>query len=240
MESIVKVNETHLWTTVSGQGTPLLLLNGGAGCCDYLEPVAGLVEDVASVHRFEERGCGRSWHAEVYSLEQTLSDIEALRAYWGLKRWVVGGHSWGADLALAYALHHPERCLGLVHLCGTGVQHDREWKAAYEEGLAAGREPPLDFTYPFNPAVNKALNASWRQFIKEPDLLKRISRLDIPALVVAAGEDIRPNWPNAQLAHLLPQGRLETVEGAGHNLWLTHSNELRAVLRRFLEGLPSP
>ena len=213
---------------------PLLLLNGGPGCCDYLEPVAALIEDVARVHRLEERGCGRSAPAESYNLEQTLSDIEALREHWELERWIVGGHSWGADLALAYALHYPERCLGLVHLCGAGIQNDREWKVAYDKGREEGREPELEYLYPPNLEVNRQMIQSWRRFIKEPDLLRRISRLNIPALVVAASEDIRPNWPNAQLAHLLPQGQLEIIQGAGHNLWLTHSSQLQEVLRDFI------
>lgn len=240
MESIVSLNQTRLWTTVSGQGVPLLLLNGGPGCCDYLDPVSKLIEDVVRVHRFEERGCGRSSVVESYSINQTFSDIEALRKHWGFTHWVVGGHSWGADLALAYALEFPQRTQALVYMCGTGIQNDVDWKTAYRKGRDEGRELSIDFAFPHNLEVNEQVNRDWKAFIKQPDLLKRISRLDIPALVVAAGEDIRPNWPNAQLAHLLPQGRLETVEGAGHNLWLTHSNELRAVLRRFLEGLPSP
>jgi proline iminopeptidase len=34
----------------------------------------------------------------------------------------VGGHSWGANLALFYALAHPDRTLGVIYLAGTGLR----------------------------------------------------------------------------------------------------------------------
>jgi proline iminopeptidase len=50
-----------------------------------------------------------------------VADLEALRQRWGDQRWVVGGHSWGANLALLYALDHPERTLGVVYLAVSGL-----------------------------------------------------------------------------------------------------------------------
>ncbi len=79
-----------------------------------------MVGDLASVIRFERRGCGRSDPAALYNLESAVEDLEVVREHYGFKHWMVGGHSWGADLALAYALGHPERVLGLVGIAGAG------------------------------------------------------------------------------------------------------------------------
>lgn len=58
-----------------------------------------------------------------------ISDLERLRVHWGVNRWVLLGHSFGATFALAYALAMPERCRGLIYVSGTGVAdpgwHDR-------------------------------------------------------------------------------------------------------------------
>ncbi|HUL57029.1 MAG TPA: prolyl aminopeptidase, partial [Usitatibacter sp.] len=43
-----------------------------------------------------------------------VEDLERLRSHLGIDRWMVFGGSWGSTLALAYAEHHPERCLALV------------------------------------------------------------------------------------------------------------------------------
>ena len=59
-ESFVDVGDLRLWTIVQGRGVPLVLCSGGPGCCDYLEPLAGMFDDLCEVIRFDHRGCGRS------------------------------------------------------------------------------------------------------------------------------------------------------------------------------------
>lgn len=44
-------------------------------------------------------------------MEACLADLEAIREDYGIERWIVAGHSSGADLALAYALHYPNACM---------------------------------------------------------------------------------------------------------------------------------
>ena len=81
--------------------------------------------------------------------------------------------------------------------------------------------------------------ASWRRFIKGPNLLRRIADLPIPTLVVHGTEDIRPDWPARQIATLLPNGTFVSIEGGQHHLELTHPDALRHHLREFLEALVS-
>ena len=52
-ETFVDSNGVKIWTTVQGQGDPILLCNGGPGCCDYLNPVAEMIDDLGQVIRFE-------------------------------------------------------------------------------------------------------------------------------------------------------------------------------------------
>lgn len=140
-ERLIRVNGMQLWVAEHGAGDPLILCNGGPGCCDYLGPVAAMLDDRARVYRFEPRGCGRSATGVPYDLPTWLADLDALRSALGHERWVVGGHSAGADYALAYALTYPGRVRALISLASTGVQDDRQWHAAYEAGRVA--RPPL-------------------------------------------------------------------------------------------------
>ena len=116
-----------------------MLCHGGPGLYDYLEPVAAMVDDLATVHRYDQRGCGRSQDAPPYDIATFVADLEALRAHWGYGAWTVMGHSWGADLALMYALRHPERVAHLVYLSGTGI--DPAWHAEYRRNRAANLSP---------------------------------------------------------------------------------------------------
>jgi proline iminopeptidase len=56
----VNVDGARLWTARAGAGPPVVLCHGGPGLCDNLAPVSDLVEDIATVYRFDQRGCGRS------------------------------------------------------------------------------------------------------------------------------------------------------------------------------------
>src|SRR5512145_486264 len=107
-ERFLDSSGAKLWSVASGAGVPLLLFNGGPGCDDYLKPVADLLEDWCRVIRFEPRGCGRSTWDGRYDLDTLLRDAEAIRQAYGVGRWIVAGHSAGANAALAYAIQFPK------------------------------------------------------------------------------------------------------------------------------------
>lgn len=98
-------------------GIPVLVLHGGpgGGCSPamrrYFDP------KVYRVVLFDQRGCGRSRpHATVENNTtwHLIKDIESIRAALGIERFIVFGGSWGATLALIYAITHPGRVRQLV------------------------------------------------------------------------------------------------------------------------------
>ena len=132
IERIEVAGGCSLWTATTGAGPPVVLCHGGPGLWDYLSPVATMLDDSCTVHRWDQRGAGRSDAISPYSVERFVADLEALRMHFGYERWTVGGHSWGASLALQYALRHPDRTRALVYISGTGIGHD--WRVvAHEE-----------------------------------------------------------------------------------------------------------
>jgi proline iminopeptidase len=118
-----------LWTATDGRGQPMVLSHGGPGVWDYLRPLADMVPDLAEVHRWDQRGCGRSSVVGPYTIARCVADVDVLRGAFGHERWVVAGHSWGARLALHYALEHPRRTAALMLVSGFGVGSD--WRATY-------------------------------------------------------------------------------------------------------------
>lgn len=111
---------------------PVVLLHGGPGWPDHLERLAGLFHDTCTVHRFDQRGCGRSGGEPPWELERFVADVEDLRAALGHDRWHVVGHSWGATLGLLHALDQPDRVATLSYLSGTGLEW-RRWLRTYRE-----------------------------------------------------------------------------------------------------------
>jgi proline iminopeptidase len=106
------------WEQVGNpNGKPVLFLHGGPG--------AG----AGAVHRrffdpgfwrvviFDQRGAGRSRPLGSLAANTTphlVEDIETLRKFLGIERFLLFGGSWGSTLALAYAQAHPEAVIGAV------------------------------------------------------------------------------------------------------------------------------
>jgi proline iminopeptidase len=123
----------------SPTGIPVLVLHGGpgGGCSPamrrYFDP------SVYRVVLFDQRGCGRSRpHASVIqnTTWHLIRDIETIRKALGIDRFILFGGSWGATLALAYAISHPERVAHMV-LRGVFLMTRSELDWFYNGGAGA-------------------------------------------------------------------------------------------------------
>ena len=139
-EQVLQINGVRLWTAVQGIGIPMVLCHGGPGGYDYLSPIADMVSDMCQVLRYDQRGSGRSQPVGPYDVSTFVDDLEGLRSHFNFEGWIVGGHSWGAGLALAYAVRFPVQTIAVLHIAGTGI--DERWHDEYRQNrLNALNEP---------------------------------------------------------------------------------------------------
>ena len=157
---------TFLHVGVVGDGPDVAVLSGGPGCVNYLENDA-LAPRGARAWFPEPRGVGRSGGGP-HDLAQAITDLETIRAAMGVESWTVLGHSFGSDLAVRYALDHPERVCAVVGVAGHGLHKDRTWSETY----AAARHTEDEFAIEWDPVVDESLNASFDQWIHEPELFR--------------------------------------------------------------------
>ncbi|MFC4119370.1 alpha/beta fold hydrolase [Nonomuraea zeae] len=136
-ETVLTEDGVSLWAVRTGEGCPVVFCHGGPGLWDTLEDVAGPLSGVAAVHRWDQRGCGRSQRTGPYSMARTMADLDAVRRHFGLSDMVLLGHSWGAQLALRYTLDHPEHVRGLIYVAGTGIDPGAPWRDEYGRNLRA-------------------------------------------------------------------------------------------------------
>ena len=110
-------HQLHVQQWGTAGAPPLLLLHGGPG--SGLGPALYRGLDPARWHviGLDQRGAGRSLPAgsiEHNTTAHLLTDLALLRRTLGIDRWWVLGGSWGATLALAYALAEPAAVAGLL------------------------------------------------------------------------------------------------------------------------------
>ena len=141
-QRVIDMGDGHrIYVEQCGQptGKPVIVLHGGpgGGCSPamrrYFDP------SVYRVVLFDQRGCGRSRpHASVNdnTTWHLVSDIETIREELGIDRWMAFGGSWGATLALIYAISHPDRVEHLV-LRGVFLMTQDELRWFYGGGAGA-------------------------------------------------------------------------------------------------------
>jgi proline iminopeptidase len=109
---------TMYWETSGNpDGVPVLLLHGGPGGGSSPEHRRFFDPAFFRAVLFDQRGAGASTPVGETSgntTQQLIEDIERLREYLGIERWLVFGGSWGSTLGLAYGQAHPSRCLGFL------------------------------------------------------------------------------------------------------------------------------
>lgn len=108
-------------TSGNPAGKPVVFVHGGPGGGTgpaqrrYFDP------DTYRIVLFDQRGCGRSTphiadgaDLAVNTTTDLVADIERLRDFLDVERWLVFGGSWGSTLSLAYTQRHRQRVTGLI------------------------------------------------------------------------------------------------------------------------------
>ncbi|RAU21700.1 prolyl aminopeptidase [Paramagnetospirillum kuznetsovii] len=109
----------HVYWEVSGNpsGPVVVFVHGGPGAGTAPTYRRFFDPSFWRIVLFDQRGCGRSRpHAsvEANTTAHLVEDMEALRRFLGVERWLLFGGSWGSTLALAYGETHPRNCTGFV------------------------------------------------------------------------------------------------------------------------------
>lgn len=169
---------------------------------------------------------------------------------------VLGGYSYGARVALHFALAHPEGLTGLILLSATmGIRDDAERaeRRARDERLADHLEAvgtdafltewlaqPMFAALPLDPVERAArsssaagLAASLRRSGTGTQrwLGDELGGLEVPTLILA-GENDQKFVTEAQLLNdAIPRSNLEVVGGAGHAAHLERPDAVASLLR---------
>jgi proline iminopeptidase len=242
----------HLWTSVSGDGPPVVLIHGGPGWWDVF---GDLELPGYTLHRWDQRGCGRSERPGPYTLDRFVADLETVRRSTGHEKIVLLGHSWGAALALQYAGVHLDHLSHLILVSSTGLDgpppsyrrrvaeilagepSDDPWIARFSTGFA-DRATALDHarrlnTPRFDPNQEcaDALRAELRAL---PDRHSTCRTIAVPTLLVHGADDLRPPAVTDSLLEALPNAERVVLDHVAHYPWVEDPDAFQEVVRAFL------
>jgi len=114
----IPVEGGSLYARTVGHGSPVIVLHGGPDFDHgYLLPELDRWRDRYQLVYYDQRGRGRSAEnvrPEAVTLASDVEDLDRVRQHLKLDAPALLGHSWGALLALEYALRHPDRVSRLI------------------------------------------------------------------------------------------------------------------------------
>jgi proline iminopeptidase len=114
----IPVGGSSLYAQVIGGGKPIIVLHGGPDFDQrYLLPELDQFSDAFRLIYYDQRGRGQSAEGvrpEDVTIASDVEDLDKVRQHFGFERSAILGHSWGAVLALEYALRYPDRVSQLI------------------------------------------------------------------------------------------------------------------------------
>jgi pimeloyl-ACP methyl ester carboxylesterase len=258
----------------AGEGPSVVLCHGITATRRYvLHGSNALARAGYAVVTYDARGHGESDPApagEGYGYPRLVEDLErVVEAQVGDEVFFLGGHSMGAHTAIAYALRHPERLVGLTLIGPTYAGAIKQASLDYWDGLAAALETDGVDGFVAYIDAEQGIDPGWRdsvlRFTRERLLLQRhpealaealrevprsrplesmdeLRALEVPALVVASNDDADPGHPYeaaAAYAKALPNARLLSEEPGQSPLAWQGGKLSRALAAFYAEALSS-
>jgi proline iminopeptidase len=149
-ERRIPVGSTSLYARAIGRGQPAIVLHGGPDFDHgYLLPDLDRLKDAFRLIYYDQRGRGRSAdHVRPHDVTLTsdVDDLDKVREHFLLDAPALLGHSWGAVLALEYAIRYPTRVshLILMNPAPASVSDLAVFRKAYLEKLGADMDRQRD------------------------------------------------------------------------------------------------
>jgi proline iminopeptidase len=138
-QGLLEVGDGNLvyWETSGNpSGKPAVVVHGGPGSGSRPGSRRSFDPERYRIIQFDQRGCGQSrpfagdpaTDMSVNTTHHLLGDMERLRDYLGVDRWLLLGGSWGSTLSLAYAEQYPNRVSEIVLAPVTTGRHSEvDW-----------------------------------------------------------------------------------------------------------------
>ncbi len=220
--------DIKLHYTEYGSGEPLILLHGNGEDSSFFEHQIACFKKDFRVIAVDTRGHGRSPRGTAsFTLAQFALDLASFMDELNIDSVHILGFSDGANIAILFALAHPDRVTSMIlnggNLFPEGLydwvrQEDRE---EYQNALDVGDERRLELL---------------RLMMDEPHIdPASLSILHMPVLVVAGADDMIEEEHTRLIAASLPNSQLAFVEGS-HFVAAENPDAFNRVVGEFLIG----
>ena len=242
-------NGVNIYYEVHGSGPTMLLTHGFSATSEMWKANLTALAQKYRVIVWDMRGHGQSDYPEdgaAYSEALTVGDMAALLDAHGADQAIIGGHSLGGFMTLAFQVVHPKRCKALMLFdTGPGYKKDEAragWNKrtesmaqAYEtKGLAAlGRSAEvLACTHRSADGLARAARGMLAQ--KDARVINSLESIQVPTLVLVGSKDEAYFAATDYMASKIPGAKKAILADAGHAANIDQPEVFNRVVLDFL------
>ncbi len=236
----------------TGAGVAVLLTHGFGASAEMWDEQVAAFADRFRLIRWDMRGHGLTQGPQepaAYSQPETVADMVAILDHLGLEQAVIGGHSLGGFMSLAFHARHPGRVKALyLQGCGPGYRSERS-RAAWNEraerrartleegGLAAlGGASEVGKS---QQGSAQGLAHAARGILSQVDAqaIDSLPGIAVPTLIVI-GDGDTPYLTGAEyMGQRIPHAKHVVVPDAGHGVNIDQPVVVNRLLDEFLTGV---
>lgn len=230
METFAEINHHYI---EQGTGFPLLLLHGNGEECGYFEHQMGPFARHFRVIAVDTRGHGLSPRGTApFTIRQFADDLLAFMDRLSIAKAHILGFSDGGNIALVFALAHPERVERLV-LNGANLDAG---------GVKRSVQLPIEAGYRIARLFARRSEAARRNaemlglMVNDPHVEpEELALIQCPTLVVAGTKDMIRERHTRLIAASIPHAQLALLPG---DHFIAHRNPevFNSTVLRFLAG----
>lgn len=225
------MSDTILHYTRQGSGPPLLLLHGNGEDGRYFAHQMDAFSFLYTVYAIDTRGHGQSPRGDApFTLEQFAQDLLEFMDAQRIRKANILGFSDGGNIALIFALAHPERVDRLI-LNGANLR---------PSGVKPQVQVPIVLGYCAASLFAKISSKAKRKaeilglMVKGPHIRpEALQKLYIPTLVIVGTRDMIRDGHTLLIASSLPRGRMEMIVG-DHFIAAKNPDEFNEAVAAFL------
>ena len=225
--------DISLYYEEKGSGFPLIMLHGNGEEHGYFEHQKDCFAENYRVIAIDTRGHGRSPRGKgEFSIKRFADDLYGFMTEHGIEKAHILGFSDGGNIAITFALKHPEMIEKLIvdgaNLYPAGVK--RRIQRPIELGYYAVK---LFAAFSSN-AKTKAEMLSL--MVNQPNIApEKLKKLNMPVLVMAGTDDMIRQEHTELIAASIPGAKLVILPG-DHFIARNNSGAFNAAVRVFLEA----
>ena len=247
-----ELNGISMYYEDHGAGFPVLLTHGYSSTSGMWRGQIAPITQRYRLITWDMRGHGRTdspEEQEAYSEARTVDDMAALLRHLGIEQAVVGGHSLGGYMSLAFHLAHPQMVRALL-LCDTGPgyrnpQAREGWnQTAFkraerfeEQGLAAlGASAEVEAVRSTHRSATGLAKAA-RGMLAQVDsrVIESLERIAVPVLVVVGANDTPFLAGSEYMTNKIPNARKVVIDDAGHAPNIDRPEAFNSAVLSFLD-----